>query len=333
MNQLSIGRSLYGIATFGALLAAGATISLMASARQSPPSPAQAKQSAQAVPTQTSGKQTPLPGKQTPLPGIDTSGTSSSVGSDAQKQASLDMIALDSSEKSGIARGTNVVYVEGDMKFTGMTAVYNKNSKELDAQGNLVLDDPKHHVTGDKSHVDRKKQLAIIKGNVVITLKPTPPDPTAPVDPDNAKQRKDPVIITCDRADDSYKKDFILLTGHLVFKQKITKDDGKQVERTLTADHAEYDGKTNTLHLFQTVKGHDSEGQTSDFEKDVFVGTKEGEETLTSPGKVIVHFNLDDTADDAAEEKPEKQNSEKQTPAKKPPEKKDTPPPSSKQPN
>ncbi len=214
------------------------------------------------------------------------------------------MDVSDLSAKTGIAKGKNVVYTEGNMKFTALTAVYNDNTRQLDAQGNLELDDPKHHVTGDKSHVDRKKQQAIITGGVIITLKPTPQDPNVPANPDTAKQRQYPVIITCDRVEDSYKKDFIVLTGHLIFKQNILKDNGKMVERTLTSEHAEYDGKSNQLHLFQPVKAHDSEGQTIDFENDAFVGTKEGDETLTTPGKSTVHFNLDDaTKEDPVAEK------------------------------
>lgn len=316
MNHPPIGRSFYALATLSALLVASGTVSLVASARQSPPSPAQAKKAVQAVPRPTSGKPKALPGfgKATDLHGSPAGAVGGEI--DPQKQAHLDMDEPDLNEKTGIAKGKNVVYTEGEMKFTGMTAVYNKDTKELDAQGSLVLDDPKHHLTGDKSHVDRKKQLAMIKGNVVITLKPTPPDPNVPANPDTAKQRQYPIIITCDRADDSYKKEFIVLTGHLVFKQTIVKDNGKMVERTLTAEHAEYDGKANKLHLFQPVKAYDSEGQKSDFEKDVFVGTKEGEETLTSPGKSTLHFNLDDASGDEQ-----------------PTDKKDTPPPPANKPN
>lgn len=305
MTTQTVGRSFYGAAAFGALLVTGGTISLVASARQSPPSAAQAKRAAPPTPLPTTSKQTALPGFNKPVDGHSGPAGAPIPGSDPQKQAHIAMDDPDLNEKTGLARGKNVVYTEGDMKFTGMTAVYNKNSKELDAQGSLELDDPKHHVTGDRSHVDRKKQIATIAGGVVITLKPTPPDPNAPANADTAKQRQYPVIITCDRVEDSYKKEFIVLTGHLVFKQTIKKDDGKTVERTLTAEHAEYDGKTNKLHLFQPVKAHDSEGQTIDFEKDAYVGTKEGEETLTSTGKSKVVFNLDDAAggDPAADSK------------------------------
>jgi lipopolysaccharide export system protein LptA len=332
MNHPPTSRSFYAVAVYGTLLVAGGTVSLVASARQSPPSSAQAKKAAQTTPEPTTGKQVALPGfdKQGGVSGVQAGAPVS--GTNPQSSAKVVLFGADGSEKTGISTARDVVYTEGDMKFTGQKAVYNSNTLELDTQGSLVLDDPKHHVTGDKSHVYRKKRLAVMTGSIVITLKPTPPDPNVPIDPDKAKQRQFPVIITCDNADDYYKKDFIILKGHLIFKQTIVKDNGKTVERTLTAEHGEYDGKTNTLHLFEPVKAYDSEGQKSDFEKDVFVGTKEGEETLTSPGKAQIIFNLDDASDDDAAA--DQSSPDKQTTEKKPPEKKDTPPPPSpKQPN
>ncbi len=298
MTHQPFGRSFYGVVAFGALVAAGGTISLVASARQSAPSPSQTKRAAQTAPVSPAGKQTALPGfgKSTDVHG--TPAVAPSPTLETQKAAHIAMDDPDLNIKTGLTKGKNVVYTEGDMKFTGLTAVYNDKTKELDAQGSLELDDPKHHVTGDRSHVDRKKQMATIAGSVVITLKPTPPDPGVPADSDRAKQHQYPIIITCDRVQDAYKKEFIVLTGHLVFKQTIKKDDGKMVERTLTAEHAEYDGKTNTMHLFQPVKAFDSEGQKIDFEKDVYVGTKEGEETLKSTGHSTINFNLDDAKGD-----------------------------------
>ncbi|MCW3054210.1 MAG: hypothetical protein JWN14_3380 [Chthonomonadales bacterium] len=324
MNHLPIDRSFYGLATIGTLLLVAGTLSLVASARQSPPSPAQVKKVIPIAPPRTANKPVTLPGLDKPS-GKQAGAPLPSAGPQKQGQGLLAMDDTDLNEKSSLSKGKNFVYTEGDMKFTGMAAVYNKKSQELDAQGSLVLDDPKHHVTGDKSHVDTTKKLAVLTGNIVITLKPAPPDPNAPANQDAEKERKYPVIITCDRAEDSYKKDFIVLNGHLIFKQTIVKDDGKMVERTLTAEHAEYDGKANKLHLFQPVKAHDTEDQQTDFEKDVFVGTKEGETSLTSPGRSTTKFNLDNATDDAAG--PDKTSDDKKTGDKKPPEKKDTPPP------
>lgn len=299
MHYQPASRSFYAIVAFGALLGAGGTVSLVASARQTPPSAAQSKKAMRSAP--------PLPAaaKQVPLPGFDKPGDvhRSQKGDpistvDPQKQGHVILHEPDGDLKTGIYKARDVVYTEGDMKFTGQTAVYNENTLELDTRGSLVLDDPGHHVTGDKCHVFRTKRLAVMTGNIIITLKPTPPSPDAPANADREKQRQYPVIITCDHADDFYKKNFIVLKGHLIFKQMILKNNGKTVERTLTAEHAEYDGKTNKMHLFQPVNAYDSEGQKSDFEADVFVGTKEGEETLTSPGKMTVRFNPDEAPED-----------------------------------
>ncbi len=299
MTHYSQSRSRFGFAALSLLTIAGGTLSLLASARQSPPTSASAKKAALSALPPPAGKQPTLPGfdktaepRRNPLTALPVD-TAQATGS--QKPADLVMEDPDVNLKTGINKGKNFIYTEGETRVTGAAATYNKKTKELDAQGKLELDDPKHHVTGDKSHVDRNAQLATITGSVVITLKPTPPDPGVPQDNDSAKQRQHPVIITCDRVDDHYKKDFIVLTGHLIFKQTITKDDGKTVERTMTADHAEYDGQANKLHLFQPVKASDTEGQNIEFEKDAYVGTKEGEETLTSTGKSKIKFNLDDT--------------------------------------
>jgi len=320
MSRSRVGRSFYGFATVSTLLVAGGAISLVASARQSSPSPAQTKKVTQVIPS-------PANVKQVPLPGFDKSGApaSPSASGKAPQQGQVVLHEGNYSAKSGIAKGQDAVYTDGDMKFTGQSAVYNTNTLELDTTGNLVLDDPKHHVTGDKAHVDRNRHLAVMTGNIVITLKPTPPNPNIPVNPDAAKQRQYPVIITCDRAEDSYKKNFIVLTGHLIFKQTIVKDNGKTVERTVTSEHAEYDGKAEMLHLFQPVKAYDSEGQKWEIEKDAFVGTKEGEETLTTPGKSTLIFNSDEADDD--DKAADKTSTGKQTGDKRPPEKKETPPP------
>jgi lipopolysaccharide assembly outer membrane protein LptD (OstA) len=297
MTHQPVRRSFVGIAAFGALLVTGGAVSQLALARQSPPSPSQAKKAMPPAPTGKVDKEIPLPGF-----GKSSGTTAGSAGVTpaGQTQASiqLELDAADLNNKSGIAKGTNLLYIDGDLRCTAMKAVYNKKTNEVDAQGNLQIDDPKHHVSGDRSHVERNKQMATMAGSVVITLKPTPPGPGVTPDSDSAKQRRFPVIITCDRAQDAYKKEFIVLTGHLVFKQNIRQEDGTIVERTLTAEHAEYDGKTNNMHLFQPVKAYDSQGQNIDFEKDVFVHTVENDETLTTSGRSVLHLKPQDVKDE-----------------------------------
>jgi hypothetical protein len=208
----------------------------------------------------------------------------------------------DVDEKTGITTGHDFTYKEGDMVVTGANARYNKKTKVLDADGRLALDNPRQHVTGDKAHVDnsKKAKLAVFTGSVVIVIKPKDRPADAGAN-EVAGEKGKGGTITCDRVDDYYKKDFAILTGHLTFKQKITKKDGGMVERTLTADHAEYDGKHDKMHLFPPVDVKDTDGQEAHFTTDALVGTKEGEETLESKGKISLKILLDDDADDSGD--------------------------------
>ena len=79
------------------------------------------------------------------------------------------------------------------------------------------------------------------------------------------------------------------------------------VERTLTAEHAEYDQKTERLLLFAPVNGQDTDGQEMHSESDMLVGTKEGAETLATQGKTTLKIFVDEDEDAGATE-------EKQTP-------------------
>src|SRR5437879_1153272 len=104
--------------------------------------------------------------------------------------------------------GTGVTYRRDETVITGNKAQHNDETKILDAEGNLVLDDPKHHVTGDKAHVEQNKSLAIITGNVVIVLKPeeeaanngAPPATGSENDRQKVgSEKKHGGTITCDR--------------------------------------------------------------------------------------------------------------------------------------
>lgn len=244
----------------------------------------------------------PPPGKT--APGLASPATS--VDDPKRKYVGLEGAEWTVDEKTGITTARDFTYTEDDMVVTGAKARYNKNTSVLDANGNLVLDDPKHHVTGDKAHVDnsRKAKLAIFTGSVVIVLKPKAQPADAPAN-DVASEKGKGGTITCDRVDDYYKKQFVILRGHLTFKQKITKKDGHTVERTLTADHAEYDGKHDKMHLFVPVEMTDSDGQEAHFEQDVFVGTKEGEETLDSKGRTRLKILIEDDKDDSSDAPPD----------------------------
>lgn len=236
-------------------------------------------------------------------------------------------------EKTGEYSGRNFTFKQDDLTVTGTTARYNDKTKVLLAEGNLVMEDPKYRITAQKANVDNsKKKLAILTGSVVIVLKPSdnkPPDngkaapvgvapivvpgqtaPPADTPPDGEKKRenvgdnrKRGGTITCDRVEAFYKRKFNILRGNLIFKQRIQQSDGKMVERTLTAEHAEYDEKADKLTLFAPVQGQDTNSQTVRFQGNVIVGTKEGEETLASPNGITLHALVEEDNEEGTPEK------------------------------
>lgn len=249
--------------------------------------------------------------KASPKPPVKTSPeqpakNTTASGKQGQKQGLFDGRGLTAYEQTGILTASEVIYTEADMKVTGDKGRYNKNTRQLLVQGNLVMDDPKHHVTGAKADVDNANKIAIITENVVMVMKPAPDSANAKPDADVNSERKQGIIITCDYVKDNYKSKFVILKGHLIFRQKIKKQDGSTVERVLTAEHGEYNGATDKMHLFKPVKGRDSDGQTSDFEDDVMLGTKEGAETLETKGRTEIHINVDDSDNGGDGEAPPK---------------------------
>lgn len=226
-----------------------------------------------------------------------------------ERIADFDLEDQKFNNKTGIATGRNFTYREEQTVVTGQKVRHDTNIKHLFAEGDLVLDDPEHHVVGDEATVDystkgKTQGLIVITGVVIITLKPKQdpmPQPngaitTAPVTPPNgAKKEKAEdvssargrgVVITCDRVESLYRKKYVKIFGKEVrFTQKLTKKDGKEVERVVIAEHAEYDGKKDRLILFAPVKATDSDGQVINFSDTVIVGTKEGDEWLESKGK------------------------------------------------
>ena len=226
--------------------------------------------------------------------------------SDSQsKQGQLEGLEFLGIDKTGAMSFRDFIYTEGDMKVTGARARYSNKTKILDADGSLVMDDPKHHMTGDKTRYDNHPdiKLAVFTGNVVIVMKPKD-KPAGDNGSDVEKEKSTGGTAYCDRLDYHKLRDFAILTGHLVFKQKINKDDGTVGERTLTAEHAEYDGKADKMHLFAPVDVVDTDNQKFHFDTDVFIGTKAGDETVASKGRFTATINIDDDNSGTAAPKP-----------------------------
>ena len=99
-------------------------------------------------------------------------------------------------------------------------------------------------------------------GNKERWLQPTKTDDK---DREDAKaQQRHGGTITCDRIEYKTAKKFATLTGHVVCKQSFLDKDGTQIERTMTCEHAENDGKAQMLHLFKPVHYESNDGQVFD---------------------------------------------------------------------
>lgn len=200
--------------------------------------------------------------------------------------------------QNDVTVGHAFTYVNGSRVITGDNVRYNagKNKKVLDADGHLVMDDPQNHVTGQKAHVEELIGLATITGDVVMVAKP---DNSAPATgnqgaADIGGAKRQGAIITCDQVDSYYKRRFTYLRGHLAFKQRILRPGQPPLERTGTAEHAEYDQKKEILTLFPPVDGHDSDN--NDFhqtENNVILGTHPGGEYIHG-AKGTVHFTVEE---------------------------------------
>ena len=279
----------------------------------------------------------PVP--KTARPAAKTPGKAASGDGKKERWVDLEMLDWLHDEQTGIDTGRDFTYRSEDMVVTGTKARWEDKKKFLQAEGSLVMEDTKNRITADKADVDdsKGKKLAILTGNVVIVVKPSKPEaatpnpapapgakqglqPAAVVPPpaeaaekpepekqereEASQTRKRGIVITCDRAENFYKRKFSILRGNLVFKQKITKKDGTTVERTLRAEHAEFDAKADRLLLFAPVEGRDTEGREISFEKEVIVGTKEGAETLKSEGKVRIKVPVEEEEEEAEGDKP-----------------------------
>ena len=223
-------------------------------------------------------------------------------------------------EKTGIFILHNWKYTRDDMVVTGANAIYNREKDVLDTDQPIVMDDKKYHLTAQTAHIEhvkdnRKLRSVQLTGHVVMVMKPeapetsvrqggpvptpeaappaapTPAAPPAKADDDKRGQdakdsRKHGGTAYCDKLLYKTYDKFSTLTGSVVFKQSFEQKDDekntvKQVERTLTCEHAENDGKANQLHLFKPVHFKSNQDEKMDTPEDVIVGTKEGEETMT----------------------------------------------------
>ncbi|GIV19632.1 MAG: hypothetical protein KatS3mg023_1383 [Armatimonadota bacterium] len=195
-------------------------------------------------------------------------------------------------EQQGRTRiGEGLVIRDGDTVMTADRAEQDIEAQVIHATGNLRVTDPRVELSADRLTIELKEKRAILEGNVQILVKPKESQPanTQPTSEETRSlktEMREPVQITCDRAENLYQKKIITLTGNLKMVQ-LLKESGKT--RTLTAQKAVYNSRTEQVQLVGDVHGVDEKGQELTA-PEILVSVKEGDEWLkiTQPGKMVI---------------------------------------------
>jgi len=195
-------------------------------------------------------------------------------------------------EQQGKTRtGEGLVIRDGDTVMTADRAEQDIEAQVIHATGNLRVTDPRVELSADRLTIELKEKRAVLEGNVKILVKPKQSEQTsAPPASEETRSLKtemrEPVQITCERAENLYQKKIITLTGNLKMVQ-LLKEDGKT--RTLTAQKAVYNSRTEQVQLVGDVHGVDEKGQEL-LAPEILVSVKEGDEWLkiTQPGKMVI---------------------------------------------
>lgn len=195
-------------------------------------------------------------------------------------------------EQQGKTRiGQGLVIRDGDTVMTADRAEQDIEAQVIHATGNLRVTDPRVELSADRLTIELKEKRALLEGNVKILVKPKQPDgespqPTAEETRSLRTEMREPVQISCDRAENLYQKKVITLTGNLKMVQ-VLKEGGKT--RTLTAQKAVYNSRTEQVQLVGDVVGADEKGQEISA-PEIMVSVKEGDEWLriSQPGRMVI---------------------------------------------
>lgn len=213
-------------------------------------------------------------------------------------------------EQQGKTRiGEGLVIRDGDTTITADRAEQDIEAQIIRAQGNLRVTDPRVDITADRLTIELKEKRALLEGNVQIVVKPKE-DTSAPPPAEESRslrtEMRQPVQITCDRAENLYQKKVITLSGNLKMVQ-LLKESGKT--RTLTAQKAVYNSRTEQVQLVGEVHGVDEKGQEFTA-PEMLVSVKEGDEWLRidQPGRMVI---LVEEEEEAAEETPAQQGQQR----------------------
>ncbi|MDW8104440.1 MAG: LptA/OstA family protein [Armatimonadota bacterium] len=195
-------------------------------------------------------------------------------------------------EQQGKTRiGEGLTIRDGDTLMTADRAEQDIEAQVIRATGNLRVTDPRVDLTADRLIIELKEKRAVLEGNVQIFVKPKEPQEASAQAPEEETrslktEMREPVQITCDRAENLYQKKVITLTGNLKMVQ-VLKENGKT--RTLTAQKAVYNSRTEQVQLIGEVRGVDEKGQEL-IAPEILVSVKEGDEWLriNQPGRMVI---------------------------------------------
>jgi len=206
-------------------------------------------------------------------------------------------------EQQGKTRiGEGLVIRDGDTIMTADRAQQDIEAQIIHATGNLRVTDPRVDLSADKLTIELKEKRAVLERNVKILVKPRQTEEQA-AQPASEETRslktemREPVQITCDRAENLYQKKIITLTGNLKMVQTL-RESGKT--RTLTAQKAVYNSRTEQVQMTGEVHGVDEKGQEL-IAPEILVSVKEGEEWLkiSQPGKMVIFVEEEEETEEA----------------------------------
>jgi lipopolysaccharide assembly outer membrane protein LptD (OstA) len=145
----------------------------------------------------------------------------------------------------------NLRIMSEDMTLTTQKALWNETTGVATSPGKLTIQDPRNTLTGNTGTAFYKRKDAQIRGNVVINARPKEPEKPLPAD----SPRKDfnaPAVITCEAVDYNWGTKVAVATGNLKLVQK---------DRTVTADKATFETKTDRVVLEGNVVYTKSNGE------------------------------------------------------------------------
>lgn len=206
-------------------------------------------------------------------------------------------------EQQGKTRiGEGLTIRDGDTLITADRAEQDIEAQVIRATGNLRVTDPRVELTAERLTIELKEKRALLEGNVQILVKPRSSETNGPPTTEETRSLKtelrEPVQITCDRAENLYQKKVITLTGNLKMVQ-VLQESGKT--RTLTAQKAVYNARTEQVQLVGEVRGVDEKGQEITA-PEIVVSVKEGDEWLRidQPGRMVILVEEEEEAEEPA---------------------------------